>query len=299
MSKIPILFLGYNRPEETTKSFQCIRNYAPSKLYIALDGPRNSKEKLKCEKVKEIVSKLDWDCEAKFLIRESNLGCKNSVNNAIDWFFEHEDMGIIYEDDILAESDFFEFVGQMLQHYKNDERVWLVTGNNLLGKWGQSSSYFFSKIGAIWGWGTWRRAWLKHDKGMSAWPEIKRANAIFNILQEDLAEERNLIFDKVYSGEIDTWDYQFTFTRLINSGLSIVPSVNLIKNIGFNSNATHTRQNPDNLFNEILNLVFPVKHPVGFFADSDFDFKIYLNRVKQHNRRSKSLRIFKKIVSNG
>jgi glycosyltransferase involved in cell wall biosynthesis len=298
MSKVPILFLGFNRPEETAKSFACIREYQPKKLYVALDGPRNEKDNSDCDRVRNIVKNVDWHCDVKYLVRGKNLGCRKAVNEAIDWFFEAEEYGVIYEDDILANDAFFDFCSKMLLRYKNDDRIWLVTGNNLLGIWKEDKDYFFSRIGAIWGWATWRRAWQSHDKKMKNWPEVKRQGSLFSILPEKMADERMNVFQRVYEKKIDTWDYQFTFSRLTHSGLSIIPSRNLVENIGFTKDATHTKSIPQNICNTILvEPKFQGNEPVGIIPDIEFDQKVFENRVKSFGASNSLLkRIVKKYV---
>lgn len=161
-----VLFLVYKRPDTTKRVFEVIRRARPSRLYIAGDGPR-SEEDGETEKVQEarrIATSVDWGCEVKTLFRDENLGCKKAVNDAISWFFEYEDAGIILEDDILPSASFFPFMQTMLEMYKKDSRVMMVTGYNIKNQWKpiENSCYFFSMLGGIWGWASWRRAW-KND----------------------------------------------------------------------------------------------------------------------------------------
>lgn len=294
MSKVPILFLGFNRPEETAKSFECIKKYEPENLYVALDGPRTDDERKLCDAVESIVKDVNWDCRVQYLIRKENLGCGKAVNEAIDWFFKEEESGIIYEDDIIAGSAFFKFCEAMLEHYRDDERIWLVTGNNLLGEWKVNNSYFFSKIGAIWGWATWKRTWIKHDKKIQNWPEIKKRGVMLDILPADLALAREKIMDKVFAGEIDTWDYQFTYTRLINSGLSVVPCKNLVSNIGFSQNATHTFSEPQMFPNKIMDFkTESLSHPNFIVANLRFDSAVFKGNAAAPNFSQKLKRILK------
>lgn len=289
----PVLFLCFNRPEETAQSFQCIRSAKPSKLYVSIDGPRNGEEKTRCHDVENIVRKIDWNCDAKFLIHNENKGCKQAVNTALDWFFENEEMGIILEDDIVVKIEFFEFLSICLEKYKSDTRIMLVTGNNILGEFECDSSYFFSRIGAIWGWATWRRAWSLHDKHLKAWPKIKSEKGLENILPTEMAAYREKVTDAAFSGEIDTWDYQFTFTRLIQSGLAIVPSINMVKNIGFSENATHTLAKPKHFDNVIRDFkIESLKEPSEVYANANFDLLTF--NAQRGNLNFKQ-RIYKKL----
>ncbi len=274
--KPPILFIAFNRPSETKRSFDCIRKEKPNKLYVAIDGPRNDKDKELCATVIEIVKNIDWECETHYLIRSENKGCGRAVNEALDWFFENEEMGIILEDDIIVQRPFFRFCSDLLTKYQYNEKVWMICGNNLLSLWG-NNEYFFSKIGSVWGWASWRRAWSKHDKDLSTWNDGSGKELIKQALHPELAAKRIATVQAVVEGKVDTWDYQFTYSRIINHGLSIIPKANLIENIGFNPNATHTFDQPHFWENQIVqtetidtSIQIPVK------PDDAFDISLHM-----------------------
>lgn len=288
----PILFLIFNRPDTTVQVLQEIRKAAPSRLYIACDGARKHKEREK-EKVQEtrdlVLKNIDWECEVKTLFRDNNLGCKEAVSNAITWFFENEEMGIILEDDCLPSQSFFPFCKELLIKYKDDSRIWLIGGTNFLSKFHLENSpkYYFSKYDRSWGWASWRRAWKNYDKKLSLWPEIKNANVLKNILYSDKeAKMYNHIFEQTYQGKIDTWDYQWLFTVLINNGLSIIPETNLISNIGFGGEATHTFNGEHPYAN--LNrgeVLFPLEHPNAIIPDFEKDIRYSQLSVKEQKTR--------------
>ena len=175
-----LLFLVFNRPDTTTQVFKKIRQAKPPRLYVASDGPRdgNSDDKKKVTKVREIATKVDWPCEVKTLFRDKNLGCKKGVSTAITWFFEHEEQGIILEDDCVPNLDFFTFCENLLQRYDKDERISTITGNNFQdGKWRGNASYYFSKYNHCWGWATWRRSWKNYDGDIKFWSKWSNSNA--------------------------------------------------------------------------------------------------------------------------
>lgn len=277
---IPILFLCFNRPEETKRSFEIIQTLQPKHLYIAQDGPRNNDEALLTNEVKKIVYNINWQCDVNYLIREKNLGLRRAVNGAIDWFFDKVEMGIVIEDDILPDLSFFYFAEKLLLKYKDDTRIMLICGNNQLNEYPGDGDYFFSKTGAIWGWASWRRVWEVHDKEMIEWEKIKINEVASQILIREYWNERVRNMDNVLSGKIDSWSYVFTMTRLINSGLSIIPRKNLIQNIGFDKNATHTKVKPDYFYNEIQSIdVSNLKHPLIIAPDDNFDTILFRKRV--------------------
>jgi len=270
---IPILFLIFNRPETTNKVFDKIRQIKPKKLYIAADGPRknNNIDIVNCLKVKEIIRKIDWNCEVKTLYRKKNLGCKVAVSSAINWFFENEEMGVILEDDCLPNDSFFKYCKKLLIKYQNNEKIMIISGisfiSNKIRQKYVDSDYFFSKYIGIWGWATWRRAWKLYDVSISTYP-IKKSyvlNNNSNCLLDKLYWGR--IFNLVYKNKIDTWDYQWQYCIWLNDGLSINPRYNLVKNIGFGISSTHTK---NNIKQEIRSLNIK-KHPIKYLTNKDVD----------------------------
>lgn len=241
--KKPILFLIFNRPDTTEQVFESIKKYQPTQLFIAADGPRNEKEYLLCEETRKIINEIDWNCELKTLFRKKNLGCGKAVSSAIDWFFENVDEGIILEDDCLPSPSFFIFCEEMLSLYRDDSRIMMISGSNsatLLPK--LKSDYFYSNVYSIWGWATWRRSWILYDRTMSSWPIQKQKRPLVKMYPNRMIENYfSSAFDDVYNKKIDTWDYQWVYTCIINNGLNIIPKYNMISNIGVVG--THTEKN--------------------------------------------------------
>lgn len=256
----PVLFLIFKRLDTTKQVFEQIKIAKPPRLYIAADGPRRTVQG-EAEKVKAVreyvLSNIDWTCEVKTLLRDENLGCGRAVSEAITWFFENEEQGIILEDDTLPSVSFFWFCEELLDRYKDDERVWHIGGTNFQnGIVRGNNDYYFSAISHVWGWATWKNKWKHYDFLMKA---IANDEFLGKYWDGSALEYWKSIFWKIKAFEIDTWDYQWTFTIWLNDGLSIVPQKNLIENIGFGAEATHTRgRNPCNLR---LNDVVINKHP--------------------------------------
>lgn len=247
----PLLLIVFNRPELTKQVFEKICNMKPSKLYIAGDGPRegfeNENEKVK--KVRKIFTNINWSCEVKTLFSDYNLGCKKACIKAIDWFFENEEKGIILEDDCLPHPDFFNFCENLLEIYNNDEKVSFISGTNFQNNnFRGDASYYFSKYVHIWGWATWKKSWKKYNVGnIEFWPKWCETSDFKDKLPDNVERKywKN-IFNKIYLNKIDTWDYPLTCSVLHKGGLTAIPNVNLIKNIGFGDDATHTKSK-DNL----------------------------------------------------
>ena len=240
----PILFLIFNRPGTTKLVFEAIARAKPRQLFVAADGPRPDRdgESEKCREAREIIKRVDWDCEVKTLFRDNNLGCRVAVSAAISWFFEHVEAGIILEDDCLSSDTFFPFCAELLDRYAADERVMMISGDNFQeGIRRGDASYYFSQIPHIWGWATWRRAWKRYDVSMTTLPAFLKeglSNCIFPNI--DIRNYWLSAFIATYEGRIDTWDYQWVYAILSHNGLSICPQVNMVTNIGFGADSTNT-----------------------------------------------------------
>ncbi len=277
MTTSPVLFLVFNRPDTTERVFEAIRRAKPPRLYVAADGPRTTRENEAslCEATRQIATKVDWPCEVHTLFRTENLGCKVAVSSAIDWFFDHEPEGMILEDDCLPEPSFFPYCDELLAKYRDDERVGMISGDNFISRqWQPEESYYFSKINHIWGWASWRRAWAHYDVNVSNWPTHNAQKLLRKVFPRCKQSQRYWQdqFDKVHLGEIDTWDYQWTLTCFAKAYLSCMPKVNLITNIGFGANATHTTSAESKLANlATAELALPLVHPLTIQANTEAD----------------------------
>lgn len=272
----PILFLIFNRPRETELVFEQIRKSRPSKLYIASDGPResNPEDRHKVLEARAVVSRIDWPCEVRTLYRDSNLGCKRAVESALTWLFEHEEEGVILEDDCLPSPDFFVFCNELLDRYRHDERVWVITGNNFQqGKKRGDASYYFSSFPHSWGWATWRRCWIEHDPEMKEWHKLDESASFFRALPQKKARRHFLDLFLDVSGTLNKsiWDYPWTATVWRHSGLTATPNVNLVSNIGFGEDSTHTRDGNSPLSNIPSEELGPLQHPDSIALDKSAD----------------------------
>ena len=271
-SKLPVLFVVFNRPDQTRTVFQAIRQYAPKQLFVAADGPRQNRpsDLAGCAEVRKLVKNVDWDCEVKYLLRDTNLGCKRAVSSAIDWYFKNVEAGIILEDDCLPDKSFFRYCEEMIDKYRADDKIMMISGNNFQGAGRVArDSYYFSRYTHIWGWASWRRAWKHYDVSMRAWPDLRKKRWLQELFNDEkMVRYWTKIFNAVHAGKIDTWDYQWLFTSWLHNGLTVLPNVNLVSNIGFGVNSTHTLQ-VDRFANlPAKELSFPLKHPAKIERDA-------------------------------
>jgi hypothetical protein len=274
-----VLFLVFNRPDTTAHVFEAIRQAKPTRLYIAADAAREGRpaEAVKVAKVRQISTNVDWSCEVKTLFRENNLGCKYSVSSAITWFFEHEDEGIILEDDCLPSQSFFWFCEEMLNRYRLDKSVMAITGTNITRNVNFDGDYFFSRYALMWGWGSWASAWKEYDLELDNWPKHDQLKHLKLLGVTGLNERMRWkdILTRTRDKLIDTWDYQWIYSCWVSGGLTIAPAKNLIQNIGFSDNATHTVGYHPILSNLHLNdLHWPLRDPLECKPHSDADLFI-------------------------
>ena len=285
MFNTPILLLIFNRPETTRQVFEVIRQQRPKYLYVAADGPRPGRENdvLNCAAARAII-KTDWDCELHTHYRDQNLGCGRGPAKAITWFFQNVEQGIIIEDDVIPDNTFFSFCAELLEKYKNDQRIAMISGINLVSPWKEGeASYFFALMGGIPGWATWRRAWENFEYSLQEWKteESKR------IIKELLSNKPAFIHFERYFNDfstterVDVWDYQWLFARWNAGACSIVPAINLIENIGFGPDATHT-VTPDHPQAGIKagSIDFPLRHR-SFKIDQNYDRIIFDTFIRE------------------
>jgi len=274
--KTPVAFLIYNRPELTRRVFNEIRNAQPPVLLIVADGPspKRTEDALHCTLTRSIVENVDWPCTVMRNYADFNMGCRERVSSGLDWVFSQVPEAIVLEDDCLPEPGFFRFCTEVLEHFRDDDRVMMVSGTNMLEEWkSETQSYHFSNYGGVWGWASWRRAWNYYDVDMKDWekPEVKEK--VKQVLgSEKQFKKRASCFDLTHDGKIDTWDFQWSFARLARGGLSVVPSVNLICNIGFGPDASHTTdpRSPVSAL-KLRPLRFPVRWRDSVTVDRDYD----------------------------
>lgn len=273
-----VLFVVFNRPETTREVFGAIRAARPPRLYVAADGPRAGRrgEAERSAEVRGIATAVDWPCEVNTLFRDRNLGCKMGVSGAIDWFFDHEDEGIILEDDVLPLPGFFEFCDELLARYRDDEQVAMISGCNLISnRMAARDSYFFSRYTHIWGWASWRRAWRHYDVALTDWPRWRDSGGLERVGGNNMLFSGywRKVFNAVHAGKIDTWDYQWTFACWRAGGLSVISGFNQTTNLGFGTDATHTTAAAPQfvLDSPVRALDFPLTHPTSVVRNGAAD----------------------------
>ena len=265
--KTAVLFLVFNRLDTTRRVFEAIRAARPPRLYLASDGPRESRtgEAGKVQAVREfLLSRIDWDCEVQTRFREDNQGCRLAVSDAITWFFQHESEGIILEDDCLPDPTFFPFCESLLHHYRDTPQVMHISGNQFVPNYDNGASYYFAAIEHCWGWATWADRWRKFSLDLTRYDETKIAAAFPRKADRKYWID---ILHRMQRNEIDSWAFPWTLNILAHRGYCINPSSNLVSNIGFGSDSTHTRSHDSPLANLPTQPIHSITHPRDLSID--------------------------------
>jgi hypothetical protein len=272
-----LLFLVFNRPDQTAAVFETIRQARPSKLYVAADGPREKQPKdiELCAAVRRIATAIDWPCDLRTLLRPTNLGCRAAVTEALDWFFELEPEGIILEDDCVPGLSFFRYAAELLERYRHDQRIMCITGGKpVAGSANDAASYFMSIYNMCgWGWASWRRAWALNDPSLSLLDEFLSTYAFpGNAQSVAVARRWEERFRQVRDHGLDSWATIWNFACWVNGGLTCTPGANLVSNIGLGADATHPWDGAL-AFAELDRgtLEFPLHHPNLIAPNSRYD----------------------------
>ena len=243
-----------------------LRTVRPRRLYFAVDGPRSDfpGDHDRVLEVQRLASTVDWDCEVHNLFRPVNLGCKAAVSEAITWFFDQVEAGVILEDDCVPHPTFFPFAQELLERFRDDPRVIMISGNNFqFGRTRTAYSYYFSRYTHIWGWATWRRGWRLYDHAMSQWPEHRDGRWLMDLLRDKAAVAYwTRIFEDTWADRNTPWAYRWLYSAWITGALTVLPNCNLVSNVGFDRRATHTA-NRWNVFADLPReeIPFPLLHP--------------------------------------
>lgn len=307
----PVAFMIFNRPDLTRIVFEAIARVKPKMLFVIADGPRFPDEAQKCKEARAVIDGLDWDCEVFTNFSDNNLGCGRRISSGIDWIFSKVEEAIFLEDDTLPVESFFSYCQTLLEHYRHDERIMTIGGNNFQsGHKRTKYSYHFSKYNGCWGWATWRRAWQHYDYYMKTWPEFKQSGMIKMVCDDPYEQKFWLkLFDSMYENpdKLDTWDHQWKFACWSQGGLAIEPGVNLVSNIGFGrTDASHTiGVNPWQEQLAKTQELWEIKHPPFVVRHRDADSYLFENiiagnQTKKHARLKKlikrMLRIKKRLL---
>ena len=276
MNVKPVLLITYKRNENLKIIINEILKSGVKKLYIYNNSYNKKNGKLEKQKVlavRKYLKNFHYDGKKFFFFQKKHYRVDYSIKSAIDWFFKKNECGIILEDDIVPNQSFFIFCTNLLNKFKNNNKILHISGFNHLEKINSRFSYHFSQITHVWGWATWRRAWYKYDFDMNNY----KSNQIF--FKDNLQNRfRNYLYENTKKKKIITWDYQWDFSVRFNKGYSIRPNLNLIKNVGFNKTGTNTKYAHKKIKNinffDMKKIIHPKKIKFNYYIDKEI-FTIY------------------------
>jgi hypothetical protein len=259
----PVVLFLFRRPAQTQHVFEAIQQARPPRLFLIADGPRTDDERALCEQTRAVVAKVDWPCEVTTNYSDTNLGLRTRLASGISWVFEQVEEAIFLEDDCLPNPTFFRFCAELLERYREEPRVMHISGDCFVDVPDPATSYYFTLYAHVWGWASWRRAWAFYDANLTRWSDLSTRRKILE--QCGTRSERQFwkkTLDAVRANEIHTWDYQWTFSLMLHDALAINPCRNLVRNIGFGHEATHTTDIGSAVSAlHTHELTFPLRHP--------------------------------------
>jgi len=290
MNAPPVLLLIFNRPDCARMMLEALRTARPSRLFVAADGPRTGHptDVERCAAARAVMADIDWPCQVTTLFHDTNVGLTRAVVSAVSWFFEHVESGIILEDDCVPVTQFFSFAGELLERYRDDVRVMHVSGLNMApGTRFSPHSYFFVETGHIWGWATWRRAWRQYDESLGDWPAMRHE---FGFTAPPLRRALGRKFASAWAGRKATWSRAWYYSMFRHDGLAIVPSTNLIENVGFGEAATHTKGGHHPLRHKASgDMTFPLVHPPDLSVNAAYTSLLARYHYGSYARRAGEL----------
>jgi len=271
---VPVLLIAFNRPECTAQVLAVLAELQPQRFYVACDGPRVDRpgEAEHCQAVRRLISPsprgaISWPCQLSTLLSDQNQGCRAAVSGALDWFFSQEEEGIVLEDDILPDPSFFPYCQELLERYRHDNRIGVIAANNHQRQPPlDGSSYRFSIYSHCWGWASWRRAWRCFDSDLIGWPAFRDAGWLEQLGGAEFASLWSGWLERLAAGQIDTWDMIWQFSCWQQGFLTVIPAEELVENIGFHAEATHTLDERSPLGRR-GRLSLPLVHPKVIQAD--------------------------------
>lgn len=279
--EVPVLIIAFNRPDLTQRVFDEVRKAQPPQLFFAANHPETPEDQVKSQQVRAILKQVDWDCEVRTLYPEKNTGHTWGPINAITWFFKHCPEGIVLEDDCVPNQSFFRFCQELLEYYRNDKRVFSIGGAVYLNPMPKLKySYWFSPLTSTWGWASWRRSWEKVDFRMRQWLKLRDTNWLAKKIGSPyIARDYHKGIDKAYrtrdTKDFVGWDYIYNFTMLLYGGVDVRPAMNLVSNIGFRPDASHTKEKTIFADFPTSELEFPLKHPPAVKASLKLEEEFY------------------------
>lgn len=289
---VAVLMIFFCRAEKTREVFESVKKARPSRLYLYQDGARATVEsdKENIEKCRAIVADMDWECEVHTFYQEQNFGCDPSEYIAQRWFFDNEEMGIVLEDDDVPAQAFFPFCKELLEKYKDNQKINMICGmnNNDVSK-DVKESYLFTKMGSIWGWASWRRVIDTWDKDYTWLDDPDKISIIRKNYCKYGDPDKYFECAKAHrkTGRAH-YESINAAAMYLNGGVNIVPKYNMIKNIGIDQESTHStgdirllpKRTQKLFYKRTYEIEFPLIHPTNITINEKFERKMTVTKFQ-------------------
>lgn len=285
MVETPVLYITFARPEYASQSFAAIKKAQPKKLYFYSNKARDEKldEVARNLEVRSYINQIDWDCEVKTWFRDEYVDVFTSLWGAIDWVFDNEEKAIVIEEDVVASLAFFDYVDKLIDKYADNDKIWMISGNNAAPKYSpEGIQYFISRLADIYGWASWRKVWKSIDRTISYWPEYSKTNHLSKywnsrIIGSYYRKVGNKLFSNIST--YNPWDFIFNNNRRKNNAYCIVPYTNLAKDIGvIGANHQVSQSNPLSIVSYNRKTFEVLQEPINDLPTS-YDKKVFY-RIK-------------------
>lgn len=288
MVDTPVLFITFVRPDYARQTWEGIKAAKPKKLYFYSNKGRTEKEGEieRNNEIRSYINEINWDCDLRTFFRKESVNVYDSLRGAIDWLFDNEENGIIIEEDCVPTRAFFSFVDQMIVKFKEDKRVWCISGDNIIKQNPSGYDYMFSHLHAMYGWASWRDRWRMVD-----WDNLYIKETIdehiyyrlFKTKEQARAKEKALARMEEMLCRTRCWDYIFGLCMDQHQALTVQPKEHLVKNIGV-TGQHHTKAKisqyncePNPSGDEYI----ITKEPPFVFADLEHDYLTYCQLLRK------------------
>jgi hypothetical protein len=279
---VPVALFNFNRPRMTRQVFEVVRKIKPKRLLLVADGPRVSRpEDVRlCAEVRAVFDQIDWECEVSRNFSDTNLGSFKRNSSGLNWVFDTVEEAIIIEDDCIPSLSFFPYCEVLLEKYRDDPRVGIISGSNFgFPKFGRKNdSYFFSAYAFSWGWASWRRTWQNVDLSMSWWEPMAGRKLLRTVFPENEESEYWYeLYERIRLGkQNNAWDNQMFLSSLRHSQCSVIPQKNMVSNIGYGVDGTNCRDENSPFQNlKRHDMVFPLIHPIEVRRNAQVDHVLF------------------------
>ena len=284
---ISVLLIFFTRTGTLQRTFDVIRQARPARLYLYQDGPRNAGEVARLVVARAIVSDdhIDWPCDVRRSYHTENSGAWASNYRAQRWAFAMSDKCVVLEDDSTPSPSFIPFCKELLDRYENDTRVALIAGFNHEEVTPAPYDYLFTTVMPIWGWATWRRVIDQWDESYGVVDDQFNMHQMEALVGSRRHGWQEMVSKLRHHREAGQPIYETLLWTAITTGtgLTIVPTRNMISNSGVSAESAHFTSSLKTLPKAMQRLLtmkshdvsFPLRHPKYVMENVEYKDRVF------------------------